>query len=174
MDAQTGHIGQETPAWVGDLWGGLAAMLVALPSSIAFGVLTYTGLGPQYAGLGAMAGILGGAALGILAPLFGRTGGLISAPCAPAAAVLSALIVGLLEGKAGIKLTPADILSLLTLTALLAALLQIFYGAVGLGSLIKFIPFPVVSGYLSGVGALIALGQLPKLFGLPGGISLAL
>jgi len=147
-------------------------MLVALPSSIAFGVLTYTALGPQYAGLGAMAGILGAAALGLVTPLFGRTGGLISAPCAPAAAVLSAFIIGLLEGKAGVKLTPVDILSLLSLTALLAALLQIFYGVVGLGSLIKFIPFPVVSGYLSGVGLLIALGQLPKLFGLPVGTSL--
>ncbi len=148
-------------------------MLVALPSSIAFGVLTYTALGQEYAGAGAMAGILGAAALGLVAPLFGKTDGLISAPCAPAAAVLTALILGLLEGKGGAPLSPAGIIPLLSFTILLAALLQIFYGAVGLGSLIKFIPFPVVSGYLAGVGVLIALGQLPKLLGLPGGTSLA-
>ena len=64
-------------------------------------------------------------------------------------------------------LTPDSIMPILALTALLAALLQIFYGAIGGGKLIKFIPYPVVSGYLSGVGILIALGQLPKIFGFP-------
>ncbi|MDP2660766.1 MAG: SulP family inorganic anion transporter, partial [Dehalococcoidia bacterium] len=116
---------------------------------------------------------LGAAALGLIAPFFGRTGGLISAPCAPAAAVLSALIAGLLGGKAGAALSPQDILPLLALTALLAAGLQVCYGVIGGGRLIKFIPYPVVSGYLSGVGLLIALGQLPKLFGFPPGTSLA-
>lgn len=173
MILQPGHSEQNKFCWAGDLWGGLAAMLVALPSAIAFGVLTYTALGQEYAGMGAMAGILGAGALGLTAPFFGKTDGLISAPCAPAAAVLSSLIVGLLEGKGGVPLTPASIVPLLSFTILFAALLQIFYGAVGLGSLIKFIPFPVVSGYLSGVGVLIAIGQLPKLLGLPGGTSLA-
>lgn len=148
-------------------------MLVALPSSIAFGVVTYTAMGPEYAGAGAMAGILGAAALGLVAPLVGRTAGLISAPCAPAAAVLSAMIAGLLAGKDGASLAPASIPPLLALTALLAAGLQLLYGAIGGGRLIKFIPYPVVSGYLSGVGVLIALGQLPNLFGLPKGVSLA-
>lgn len=147
-------------------------MLVALPSSIAFGVITYTAMGPDYAGAGAMAGILGAAALGLVTPLFGRTGGLISAPCAPAAAVLSALIAGLLDSKAGAGLAPGSILPLLALTALLAAMFQFFFGALGGGRLIKFIPYPVVSGFLAGVGILIALGQLPKLLGLPDGTPL--
>jgi SulP family sulfate permease len=172
MNAQTGQAKQGTPSWVGDVWGGLAAMLVALPSAIAFGVLVYTALGPEYAGQGAMAGMLGAAALGLVAPLIGRTGGLISAPCAPSAAVLSALVAGLLAGKMGSALQPASILPLLALTALLAAGLQVLYGAIGGGRLIKFIPYPVVSGYLSGVGVLIALGQLPKLLGLPKGTPL--
>ena len=172
MNTQSEKAGEKTPSWVGDLWGGLASMLVALPSSIAFGVLTYTVMGSELAGVGAMAGILGAAALGVVAPFFGRTGGLISAPCAPAAAVLSALIAGLLGGKVGAGLTPADIPPLLALTALLSAGFQILYGAIGGGRLIKFIPYPVVTGYLSGVGVLIALGQLPKLLGLPKGIPL--
>ena len=145
-------------------------MLVALPSSVAFGILVYTALGPQYAGQGAMAGLLGAAALGIVAPLCGRTAGLISAPCAPAAAVLAALATHLLNNGAGAD--PATVMALMAVTTLLAALLQILYGAIGGGSLIKFIPYPVVSGYLSGVGVLIALGQLPKLFGFPTGTGL--
>ncbi len=164
---------QDASSWIGDLWGGLAAMLVALPSSIAFGVLIYSALGPEYAGRGAMAGILGAAALGLVAPLVGRTGGLVSAPCAPSAAVLAALVAGLAAGTAGPPLDPQAILPLLAATALLSALLQIAYGAAGGGRLIKFIPYPVVSGYLSGVGALIALGQFPKLLGLAREVPLA-
>jgi SulP family sulfate permease len=170
MELQINQINKVKPeqsSLSGDLWGGLAAMLVALPSSIAFGILVYTSLGPEYAAQGALAGILGAAALGITASLVGRTDGLISAPCAPAAAVLSGLAL-LLTGKVEI----AEIPALLALTALFAGVLQILFGAIGGGRLIKFIPFPVVSGYLSGVGLLITLGQLPKLLGLPKGVSL--
>ncbi|MBI3830302.1 MAG: SLC26A/SulP transporter family protein [Planctomycetes bacterium] len=163
---------KKPPSLSGDIWGGIAAMLVALPSAIAFGVLTYTVLGPQYAGAGAMAGLLGAAALGLVAPAVGRTNGLISAPCAPAAAVLTALIAGLLDTKSGPGLPPDRIPALLIVTALLAGALQVLYGALGGGRLIKFIPYPVVCGYLSGVGVLIALGQLPKLFGMPAGTPL--
>jgi SulP family sulfate permease len=166
------HTGQNASSWGGEIWGGLAAMLVALPSSVAFGILVYTAMGQEYAGQGAMAGLLGAAALGIVAPLFGRTGGLISAPCAPAAAILTALVAGLLAGEGGAKLGPEAIMPMMALTALLSALFQTMYGLVGGGRLIKFIPYQVVSGYLSGVGLLIAIGQLPKLLGLPKGTSL--
>ncbi len=154
----------------GDLWGGLAAMLVALPSAIAFGVLIYTEISPDYAGEGALAGILGAAALGIIAPLVGRNGGFITAPCAPAAAVMSALAA---ELAASGGLGPDRIVMLLAFTALLSALFQVLYGMARAGRLIKFIPYQVVSGYLSGVAVIIALGQLPKLLGLPKDVSLA-
>ncbi len=154
----------------GDLWGGLAAMLVALPSAIAFGVLIYSAIGPDHAGEGALAGILGAAALGIVASLVSRNGGFITAPCAPAAAVMSALAA---ELAASGDLAVARITMLLAITALLSALLQIVYGLARAGRLIKFIPYQVVSGYLSGVAVIIALGQLPKLLGLPKGTSLA-
>jgi SulP family sulfate permease len=154
---------EQASSWGGDLLGGIAAMLVALPSSIAFGVITYAAIGPEYAGMGALTGMFGAAAIGIAAPIFGRTHGLISAPCAPASAVLTALIVGLM---ADTGITGSDILPLLVITAILAAILQFLYGLIGGGRLIKFIPYPVVSGYLSGVAVIIAFGQLPKLFGL--------
>jgi SulP family sulfate permease len=152
-----------------DAWGGLAAMLVALPSSIAFGVLVYSGIGPEHAGEGALAGILGAATLGIIAPLVSRNGGFISAPCAPAAALLSALALQFAESN----YSPGRIAVLLSLTALLAALLQLLYEMVRAGRLIKFIPYQVVSGYLSGVAVVIAIGQLPKLLGLPKNVPLA-
>ncbi len=73
-----------------DFWGGTAAMLVALPASIAFGVSIYAPLGYHYAAYGAIAGVLGVISVGIIAAWLGGTNRLISAPSAPAAAVLSA------------------------------------------------------------------------------------
>ncbi len=148
----------------GDLWGGTAAMLVALPSAIAFGVAIVAPLGGSLGAQGAIAGILGAIALGLLAPLLGGSTRLITAPCAPAAAVLSALAVGF--AHAGMP--PEKALMLLALIGLLAGLIQIGLGLAGIGQLIKYIPFPVVSGYLSGVGLIIIGGQVPKFLGVGG------
>jgi SulP family sulfate permease len=147
----------------GEFWGGFAAMLVALPSAIAFGVTIFSPLGASYAAQGAVAGILGTMALGIVAATFGGTNRLITAPCAPAAAVLSAFAI-----EASQKNTaPETALLLMTLVALLCGLLQVLFGAVRLGRLIKYMPYPVVSGYLSGVGLIIIVSQVPKLLGVP-------
>jgi len=143
-------------------------MLVALPSAIAFGVLIYSAIDPGLVGQGALFGMLGAAALGLVAPLFGRTPALITAPCAPAAAILAGLATELVSK--GVE--PSRIPGLLALTALISAVLQVIYGVAKGGRFIKYIPYPVVSGYLSGVGLIIALGQLPKLLGLPKGTSL--
>jgi sulfate permease, SulP family len=149
---------------IGDLWGGLAAMLVAFPSAIAFGVVIFTAASPELASAGAIAGIIGAVALGITAPLVGRNAGFITAPCAPAAAVMSGLATELVRRG---NLPLARVLALMALTALLGALFQIVYGLVRAGRLIKFIPYQVVSGYLSGVAVIIAVAQIPKLLGVP-------
>jgi len=151
--------------WVGDIWGGLAAMLVALPSAIAFGVTIFAPLGGTLAAQGAMAGILGATALGLVAPAFGGSQRLISAPCAPAAAVLSALAISFTQQG----ITAPAVVLMLALIGLLSGGIQIGLGLVGVGRLIKFIPFPVVSGYLSGVGLIIIGSQIPKWLGAPSG-----
>jgi len=152
----------------GEIWGGVSAMLVALPSAIAFGVTIFAPLGGSFAARGAIAGILGAMAIGLVTPALGGTNRLISAPCAPAAALLSALAIELArQGTA-----PESAALMLGIVALLTAALQIGFGAVGLGRLIKYMPYPVVSGYLSGVGLLIILSQLPKLLGAPRGAHL--
>lgn len=140
-------------------------MLVALPSAIAFGVTIYAPLGGSYAAYGALAGILGATALGLIAPALGGAKQLITAPCAPAAAVLSAFAIEMLRQDIGAE----AVLLLLTVLALLAGVLQVAFGAVGLGRLIKYMPYPVVSGYLSGVGLYIIASQVPKFLGAPKG-----
>jgi len=146
----------------GDFWGGMAAMLVALPSAIAFGVTVFAPLGASYAAQGALAGILGATALGLVAPYLGGTNRLITAPCAPAAAVLSGFGIQLMQQD----VAPATILLMMTVIGLLCGLLQVIFGMVGVGRLIKYMPYPVVSGYLTGVGLIIILSQIPKLLGV--------
>lgn len=152
----------------GEVFGGLAAMLVAMPSAIAFGLVVYAPLGGNAAGVGALAGIIGAIVLGLVAPIFGGSPGIITAPCAPAAAVMSGL-AGQLVAMGPDSLDPALIPLLLVVVALLSGALQFLYGVVGAGSVIKFIPYPVVAGYLSGVGLLIIIGQVPKFLGMPKG-----
>ncbi|HLO62222.1 MAG TPA: SulP family inorganic anion transporter, partial [Azonexus sp.] len=147
----------------GDFWGGLAAMLVALPAAIAFGVTIYSAIAPGHAALGALAGIIGAAAIGLIASTFGGTDRLISAPCAPAAALLSAFAIELLHQG----VPDGNIILLLLLLGVLAGLFQILFGFVGIGRLIKYIPYPVVSGYLTGVGLIIIGSQVLKLLGTP-------
>lgn len=142
-------------------------MLVALPAAVAFGVTVYSAISPQYAVFGALAGILGAAALGLIAPTFGGTDRLISAPCAPAAAVLSAFAIELVQQGA----SPAGIVLLLSVLGILTGLIQMLIGFLGLGRLIRYIPYPVVSGYLSGVGLIIIGSQIPRFVGAASDIS---
>ena len=149
----------------GDFWGGFAAMLVALPAAVAFGVTVYSAISPQYAAFGVLAGILGAASIGLIAPTFGGTDRLISAPCAPAAAVLSAFAIQLVSQ--GVQ--PVPVVLMMTVLGILTGLIQILIGFLGIGRLIKYIPYPVVSGYLSGVGLIIIGSQIPKFAGAPPG-----
>jgi len=137
-------------------------MLVALPGAVAYGLVIFAPLGPGAAAQGALAGASGAVALGLVAGLLGGTRGLVSAPCAPAAALLAAMVVEWL-GPGGVS--PAEVPALLAVVVLLAGLLQVLFGVLGGGRLIKFIPYPVVAGYLSAAGVLVLLKQLPLLVG---------
>lgn len=150
----------------GDLWGGTAAMLVAVPSAIAFGVTILSPLGAGFSAEGALAGLLCAAALGLVTAALGGAPRLISTPCAPAAALLSAFAIH----ATGAGAPPESVLLSLVLITLICGLFQGAFGAVGLGRLIKYMPYPVVSGYMTGVGLIIVLSQVPKLLGAAGSL----
>ncbi len=148
----------------GDVWGGLAAMLVALPAAIGFGVTVFAAIGPEFAARGALAGIVGTVLVALVASSLGGTERLISAPSAPATAVLSAFALEM--ARRGDE--PTVIVIMLILIGALAGMIQILLGFAGAGGLIKYIPYPVVSGYLTGIGFLIIGSQVPKVLGVPG------
>jgi SulP family sulfate permease len=141
----------------GDLLGGITAGIVALPLALAFGVSS---------GLGPTAGLYGAIFISFFAALFGGTDTQISGPTAPMTAVSMVIIAGIIATFDGSveKALPA----ILTVF-LLAGLMQIILGIIGIGKYIRYIPYPVVSGFMTAIGVIIlvtqilpALGYYPK------------
>ena len=132
----------------GDAFGGITAGIVALPLALAFGVSS--GLGPS-------AGLYGAIFLSFFAALFGGTNTQISGPTAPMTAVSMVVIAGIIAANDGDvnKALPA----ILTVF-LLAGFMQIGLGALGFGKYIKYIPYPVVSGFMTAIGVIILVTQI--------------
>ena len=136
----------------GDLFGGITAGIVALPLALAFGVSS--GLGPS-------AGLYGAIFVSFFAALFGGTNTQISGPTAPMTAVSMVIIAGIIAQNDG---NVSQALPAILSVFLLAGLMQIGLGIIGLGEYIKYIPYPVVSGFMTAIGVIILVTQiLPSL-----------
>ena len=141
-------------------------MFVALPSTIAYGIMSFAPLGAKYAGFAALGAVTGTIIFNFLAPFLGGTKGLVSAPSAPAAAVVSIFVVELLNrGTVAPEIIPIYV----SVVTIVAGMLQFLIGNFGGGKFVKYIPYPVITGYLMGVSIQIMLGQIPKFLGLPKG-----
>lgn len=132
----------------GDLFGGITAGIVALPLALAFGVSS--GMGPS-------AGLYGAIFISFFAALFGGTNTQISGPTAPMTAVCMVVVAGIVALNDGSleKALPA-----ILLVFLMAGLIQIGLGLVGLGKYIRYIPYPVVSGFMTAIGVIILITQI--------------
>lgn len=137
----------------GDIFGGLTAGIVALPLALAFGVQS---------GLGASAGLYGAMILGLFASIFGGTNTQISGPTGPMT-VVSAAVVSIAIVKFG---NISDAMGIIILTFFLAGLFQILFGLLKVGKYIKYIPYPVLSGFMSGIGVIIIVFQIFPVLGL--------
>ncbi|UOB19224.1 SulP family inorganic anion transporter [Abyssalbus ytuae] len=137
----------------GDAFGGITAGIVALPLALAFGVSS--GLGPS-------AGLYGAIFICFFAALFGGTATQISGPTAPMTAVSMVIIAGIINVFDG-NITKA--LPAILMVFLMAGLMQIGLGLAGLGKYIKYIPYPVVSGFMTAIGVIILITQILPLVG---------
>ena len=137
----------------GDFFGGVTAGIVALPLALAFGVSS---------GLGPAAGLYGAIFVSFFAALFGGTNTQISGPTAPMTAVSMVVIAGIVAMNDGDieKALPA-----ILLVFLLSGLMQIGLGFIGLGKYIKYIPYPVVSGFMTAIGVIILVTQIAPSIG---------
>ena len=129
----------------GDLLGGVTAGVVALPLALAFG---------EASGAGPIAGLWGAIFVGFFAALFGGTGAQVSGPTGPMVVVFAGVFASLSGDP-----------RLVFATVVLAGLFQIAMGVLRLGDYIRLVPYPVVSGFMSGIGVIIISLQLSRLFG---------
>lgn len=129
----------------GDISGGLTAGIVALPLSLAFGIAS---------GLGAAAGLYGAIFLSFFASIFGGTKTQISGPTGPMSVVVATAVLVLDQN-----------IALIVAVFVLAGAFQVLFGILRLGKFVKFIPYPVISGFMSGVGIIIILLQIAPLLG---------
>lgn len=134
----------------GNLFGGVTAAIVALPLALAFGISS---------GLGPAAGLYGAAILGLFAAVFGGTATQISGPTGPMTVVMAATITELVSQY------PEQGLALAFTTVFLGGGLQILFGYLKLGKYIAMVPYPVISGFMSGIGVIIILLQLAPILG---------
>ena len=128
-----------------DCFGGLAAGVVALPLALAFGVAS---------GLGAAAGLYGAIASGIVASIFGGTKIQITGPTGPMTLVMAGVVAANTAGNGEIDVP------VIAGIILLAGIFQILLGLFRAGSYIRYMPYPVISGFMSGIGVIIIIQQI--------------
>ncbi len=131
----------------GDILGGITAGIVALPLALGFGIAS----GMEG---GAAAGLYGAIAVGVMGALFGGTPTQISGPTGP----MTVIVAGMVGGALG---DPAWVFAAVAL----AGVLQIALGLLRLGKYINYVPYPVISGFMSGIGVIIIILQLAQLVG---------
>ncbi len=139
----------------GDVYGGLTTAVVALPLAVAFGVAS---------GAGALAGLYSAILVGFFASVFGGTPAQVSGPTGPMTVVM-ALVITHFAGNPALAFT----------VVMMGGAFQILFGLLRLGRYINLIPYPVISGFMSGIGCIIIILQLAPLFGheTPDGVMLA-
>ena len=132
----------------GDFFGGLTAGVVALPLALAFGLQS---------GMGAIAGLYGAIAIGIIAAWFGGTDTQISGPTGPMTVVSAVVISTAIETHGGsLEAAMGTIIAIF----LLSGVFQILLGVFKIGQYIRYMPYPVVSGFMSGIGVIIIVLQV--------------
>jgi SulP family sulfate permease len=126
-----------------EVLSGLTVAIVALPLAIAFGI-TATGTAE-----GALVGLYGAIFAGFFAALFGGTPAQVTGPTGPITVVATGVIA-------------THGLEAAFVAFVMAGGFQILFGLCRLGSLIRYIPHPVVSGFMGGIALIIILGELDQ------------
>ena len=123
----------------GDFFGGLTASGIALPVAMGYGVIS---------GLGPAAGLYGTVAVGIFASIFGGVRGMVYGP-----QILISLTMAVVVAEYATSLAEA------ATVGILAGLIQIVFGVLGLGRYASYVPFSLTSGFFTAFGILLIVKQ---------------
>ncbi len=129
----------------GDIFGGATAAIIALPLALAFGVAS---------GMGPIAGLYGAICVGLFAALFGGTNAQVSGPTGPMT-IVSASVFTQFASQPALAFT----------VVMMAGAFQILFGYLRIGRYINLMPYPVISGFMTGIGCILIILQLEPLIG---------
>lgn len=156
------------PSLRGDIAGGVSAGILVIPLSMGYGLLALQPLGDGYVSYGILAGLLSAIVVLFSGVLLRGSPGLMYTPRSVVTLVLAAVLLeGMTRGAAGVA-ARGDVPRTLTLVffvVLAAGLFQALIGALRLGTLIRYIPSPVMAGFQNAVAILIIAAQLDALLG---------
>lgn len=153
----------ETNNIKGDVFGGITAGIVALPLALAFGIQAFGGAdSPEASSMGALAGLVGATLLGFFAALFGGTHSQISGPTGPMTVITASIVSGAWASSQG---NISAVLLSMSLAGIFCGLFQVLFGLIRIGKYVRYIPYPVLSGFMSGIGVIIILQQLYPIIG---------
>jgi MFS superfamily sulfate permease-like transporter len=141
----------------GDIYGGIAGAVSSLPQSIAYGVIAFAPLGPEFTVSGALAGLYSSIIGGLVSNLFGSSAIMVSGSRGATAVIFATLLT---QNLGDHQKTPEICLALAFLSVLLSGFFQIFLGMIKVGHLVKYVPQTVIAGFLNGSALLILAGQI--------------
>ena len=133
----------------------MTAAILSLPVALAFGLQS---------GLGAASGIYTAIILGTVTSIFGATKAIISDPAGPITIVSTLIVSSALAQKGDLE----NAMPIIVGTFVLAGLIQIVFGVIKVAKYVRYISYPVLSGFMSGIGVIIILFQWNSLTGHAG------
>ncbi len=153
----------------GEFRGGLASAVVSLGILLPLGLLSFSALGPAAGSVGIRAAFAAVIVGGLVAAVVGGTVSPGSGPKTSTSLILAGFVAALAADPRLRTVHGLDIDAIVLLAALcvgVSGLLQIAFGLFRLGSLVGFVPQPVVAGFMDGIAVLIALAQFRTMAGV--------
>ena len=158
-----------------DAVGGMTAAVLTVPMSMGLGALAVHGLGERYVAYGMLGALYSALIVPVVAVLLGARTITAYAPRSVVASLIGSLVVQRLV-QADPALVDLDdtrgTLTLLLFVLLLAGVFQALFGALRLGTFVRYIPSPVMAGFQNAAAILILVSQVPPLLGVSGTVSL--
>lgn len=154
--------------WTNEIVGGSVASVVGLASILTIGFLAFAPLGAADAMVGIRASFATVIVGGLLYALLGRSAMPTGGPSSATAIILAGLVAKLVADPQISLSDPAALSAVLaatSLTVVLMGVVQMGLAKLGIGNLVKYVPQPVLGGFMNGVAVLIVLSQLPTLLG---------
>ncbi len=168
------HLPEGSSSYTASPWhevqAGLAGTVISLAPTLTMGLLAFAALGPQAAALGIPAALVASTVGGAVFALLSRGPMAAGGPSAAPVLVVGTLVTQVVADPAFAAADPAAVTLLLALVAVAVVSMgacQIVLGLSGLVRFAKFVPQPVLGGFINGVTLLALLALLPLVFGWP-------